>query len=211
MIHIAIVDDHHIVAEGFARLINMQSGMTITSILNSYDDTVKYLTNVTPDVMLVDISLPERSGIELMNYIHEHFPDIKLITLSMYDTEPYISDAFKAGACGYLSKRVASDELILAIERILEGKHYLSDDVAVNRLKNQKINDELNLTAREIEVFKLLAGSISIKRIAKILQMQPKTVHAHKANLSKKLNIQSSEEIRKTALQYNLISLEDLK
>lgn len=210
MIHIAIVDDHELVAEGFARLINLQDDMEVVSMFNSYQDTIDQLQLSLPDLMIIDISLPDKSGIELISYIRKKYPEIKLITLSMYDIEPYISNALNAGASGYLSKRVAPEELIHAIQKVFTGQNYLSEDITLNRFAFRGKSDQLDLTQREKEVLILLAQSKAIKTIAAILDMQPKTVHAHKANITKKLNLTSIEEMRKIALKHHLISVDDL-
>lgn len=210
MYKITIVDDHHLVAEGFARLINLQKDMNVVSIYKSYTEATEKFQQAIPDLMIVDLSLRDKSGIELIDYINNLEPDIPLITLSMYDVEPYISNALEAGASGYLSKGVAAEELIQAIRTVLSGKQYLSEVIRQNKANFKREDDELNLTRREKEVLKLLAQSKPIKTIASLLDMQPKTVHAHKANITQKLEIFSVEEMRRVALKHHLISVDDL-
>ena len=210
MIKIAIVDDHELVAEGFARLINLQDDMTVISMSNSYDEAIQKLNDELPDLMIIDISLPGKSGIELLGDIHQKHPDIKLITLSMYDVEPYISNALNAGANGYLSKRVAPEVLIEAIQIVFTGQQYLSQDVEHNQSSFIDKSEVLDLTQREREVLILLAQSKAIKTIASILEMQPKTVHAHKANITKKLDVTAAEDLRKVAIKHHLIDVHDL-
>ena len=207
---ITIVDDHHLVAEGFARLINLQKDMNVVSIYKSYTEACEKFRAAIPDLMIVDLSLPDKSCIELIDYINNLEPDIPLITLSMYDVEPYISNALEAGASGYLSKGVAAEELILAIRTVLDGKQYLSEVIRQNKANFKRKGDELNLTRREKEVLKLLAQSKPIKTIASLLDMQPKTAHAHKANITQKLEVFSVEEMRRVALKHHLISVDDL-
>ena len=210
MINIAIVDDHHVVADGFSRLINLQADLNVDAIASSYEEAIEYLSQNSPHLMIIDVSLKGKSGIELVNHVHKHHPEIKLITLSMYDTEPYISDALNSGASGYLSKQVATTELITAIHQVMNDQEYISEDIAHNREEDLENQKSLHLTDREKEVFILLAKGKLVKTIASELGMQPKTVHAHKANIVDKLNVKTSEEMRKMALSYNLLSVDDL-
>ena len=210
MINIAIVDDHDVVADGFAKLINLQDDLHVDATANSYDEAVDYLSHKTPQLMIIDVSLKGKSGIELVSHIHHHHPDIKMITLSMYDTEPYISDALNSGANGYLSKQVATTELIDAIHQVMNNQIYISEDIAHNREEDLEHQKSLHLTEREKEVLILFAKGKLVKTIASELGMQPKTVHAHKANISEKLNVKTSEEMRKVALSYNLLTVDDL-
>lgn len=210
MYQISIVDDHHLVAEGFARLINQQEDMHVVSIYKSFAEATQKFQSAIPDLMIVDLSLPDKSGIELIDHINNLEPDIPMITLSMYDVEPYISNALSAGARGYLSKGVAADELIRAIRTVLSGEMYLSDVIKQNKANFEDEYGILDLTRRETEVLTLLAQSKPIKTIASMLSMQPKTVHAHKANITQKLEIFSVEDMRRVALKHHLISVDDL-
>jgi len=213
MQNIGIVDDHEIVIDGFKRLIELDQQFVVVAEYNSYEEAIQGLLQTPVDILIVDISLPGKSGIELVLQVKETYPDILTIVVSMYDNEPYVSEALKSGASAYLSKRTASSELIKAISYIGDGKTYISRDV-INNLKIGNSKEHLSklgeLTAREVEIFKLLAQSYSIKKIATVLDIQPKTVHVHKANLYKKLALKDLHELVQLAITQRILSIDDL-
>ena len=213
MQNIGIVDDHLIVIEGFKRLIEFEQQLTVVGEYISYEDAIKGLLVTPIDILIVDISLPGKSGIELIHQVKKNYPSMHTIAVSMYDNEPCVSEAIKNGASGYLSKRTASSELIKAISNICDGKIYISHDVIKNLnhgISNKTMSKLENLTDREMEVFKLLAKSLSIKAIANDLNIQPKTVHVHKANLYKKLDLNNLHELVQFAITQHILNLEDL-
>ena len=132
VIKIAIVDDHAIVSDGFKQLIDIEEDLTVVAVFRSYSEAVTKLPYTEVDMIIVDILLPDTSGIVLMNHISKHHPNINIIALSMYDKEPYISEALRSGAKAYLSKRIAPDEIIVAIRAVLNNKSYFSEDVKAN-------------------------------------------------------------------------------
>jgi len=213
MKRIGIVDDHLIVVDGFKRLIELEKQLMVVGEYVSSEDAIEGLLQTPVDILIVDISLPGKNGIELIRQVKEDYPEILTVTVSMYDNEPYISEAIKSGASAYLSKRNVSSELIKAISYICDGKTYISQDVIQN-LKDGNLNNHSEkldrLTEREMEVFKLLAKSYSIKKIAHILEIQPKTVHVHKANLYNKLGIKNLHQLVQFAVTQHILSIEDL-
>jgi len=213
MVSIGVVDDHEIVREGFKRLIELEQGLTVSDEYSCYDDAVEGLRKQCVDLLIVDVSLQGKSGIELMGYVNSEYPQIRIIALSMYDNEPYVSQAINNGALAYLSKRIAPVELVDAIKFVLKGETYLSQDVAAN-VKSSHIeqsNNNINrLTDREFEIFKLLAKGFFVKEIATKLDVQPKTVHTHKANLFKKLEVKNRFELLRLALANNVLGYDEL-
>lgn len=210
---ISIVDDHVIVMEGLKRLIEIEQELTVVGEYISYEEAINGLKVQSTDILIVDILLPGISGLELIKQAKMLYPKLRIIAVSMYDNEPYVSEAMQNGALGYLSKRTASAELIRAISSVCLNKKYISSDVLSN-LKTVQLNESQNnlseLTEREMQIFKLLAKSISIKLIATELNIQPKTVHVHKANLYKKLGINTQQELVQLAVSQRILSLDDL-
>ncbi len=213
MVNIGIVDDHVIVREGFKRLIELEPDLEVAAEYGSYDDAIKDLPKQSIEVLVVDILLLGKSGLELIQYVRETHPEIRNIVVSMYDNEPYVSEACSMGAQGYLSKRVASEELIKAIRQVCLGELYISQDVIDNIQQHQLKPEESNLeelTKREMGVFKLLAKGLSTKTIASNLSISPKTVYVHRTSLFNKLGLTSQHELLKYALINQAISFNDL-
>jgi DNA-binding NarL/FixJ family response regulator len=165
------------------------------------------------DIIIIDISLPDKNGIELLKYCSEHYPHIKSIIVSMYDHNPYVSNALDAGAWGYVSKRAASDELINAINAVIKGETFLSHDVLKKlHISHTDSNKSAlaELTHRELDVFPLLAKGFNAKQIAQHLDIMPKTAHVHRANILKKLAIKNQFDLLKLAVSSGIITYEEL-
>ena len=210
MIKVGIVDDHAVVAQGFKLLIELESDLEVVAEYRTYAQAVEALPSKKLDVLIVDILLPDISGIELIKQVTSFSPQTRLIALSMYDSEPYISEAINSGALAYLSKRIAPDEIVKAIRCVLRDDTYFSSDVKANmRTKADDLKSN-QLTEREQQVFKLLAKGLTIKETAYQLEMQPKTAHVHKANLYSKLGVNTQQELLKVALVKNAITIEEL-
>ena len=165
------------------------------------------------DLIITDLSLPDGSGTDILRYLSERSLPIKSIVFSIYDREPYISEALNAGANGYLSKRTASDDIINAIHQVMNNNAFLSQDVLVNLSNSVKGKSTVNLdvlTSREREIFMLLAKGKLVKEVAQALRIMPKTAHSHRRNIFEKLNCTSSFELTQLALRAGLINSDDL-
>ena len=165
------------------------------------------------DLIITDLSLPDSSGTDILRYLSERSLPIKSIVFSIYDREPYISEALNAGANGYISKRTASDDIINAIHQVMNNNAFLSQDVLVNLSNSVKGKSTVNLdvlTSREREIFMLLANGKLVKEVAQALRIMPKTAHSHRRNIFEKLNCTSSFELTQLALRAGLINSDDL-
>ena len=165
------------------------------------------------DLIITDLSLPDGNGTDILRYLSERSLPIKSIVFSIYDREPYISEALNAGANGYLSKRTASDDIINAIHQVMNNNAFLSQDVLVNLSNSVKGKSTVNLdvlTSREREIFMLLAKGKLVKEVAQALRIMPKTAHSHRRNIFEKLNCTSSFELTQLALRAGLINSDDL-
>ena len=212
MIQIAIVDDHQLVMEGFASLLGTEPNYCIKLKCSSIASAKQQVTSDI-DIIIIDISLPDGNGIELLEYISKKFPDIKCLIVSMYDQTHYVESALRNGALAYLSKRTASNDLIAAVEHVIMGKSFMSQDV-VEKLNFSHASHSQSisalLTEREREVLNLLALGLKPKNVAQQLEITPKTALVHRANIFKKLNISNQFELTKLALKEGLLSVEEL-
>jgi len=209
----ALIDDHQLVRDGFKRLIETRNNWRVVAEANNYASGINLLSNISVNLVVVDISLPDKNGIELVKHLLNITPELKIIIVSMYDENPYVANALEAGVKGYISKRSAGDELLNGIDIVLNGNTYLSQDV-LNKLqfgKEESLNSELGLlTERELEVFPLLAKGLNAKQVSQQLSIMPKTAHVHRANIYKKLKVLNNFDLLKIALNAGVITMQDL-
>ena len=212
-IRVLLVDDHEIVRRGFKALINVEDALEVSAEAANVFEAKSVLDSQQFDLIITDLSLPDGSGTDILRYLSERSLPIKSIVFSIYDREPYISEALNAGANGYLSKRTASDEIINAIHQVMNNNAFLSQDVLVNLSNSVKGKSTVNLdvlTSREREIFMLLAKGKLVKEVAQTLRIMPKTAHSHRRNIFEKLNCTSSFELTQLALRAGLINSDDL-
>jgi len=183
MIKILLADDHAIVCEGFRSLLANEPGMEVIAEADNGRKAVELAKKLQPDLVVMDISMPDLNGIEATRRIMRDNPDAKIISLSMHNDKRYITEMLKAGARGYLLKKGAFQELVAAIRVVMEGRIYLSPDitgiVVEDYLKNVPDNDtsiRSLLTDRELEILQLVAEGKSRKEIAYLLGRSVKTV-----------------------------------
>jgi len=208
---IMIVDDHPIVANGIQQLIDRETDMKVIQSVQDAESAIKYIEKVTPDLIIVDISLKgSTNGIDLIKSLKKRYPKIKSLVLSMHEENLYAERAIKAGAKGYIMKNDLTDNIVKAIRNILSGNLYLSD-IITSKLLNQVVNEEekkddetelKNLSDREFEVFQFISRGIKTSDIAKEINISVKTVEAHKLRIRNKLNLNSSNELNKYAIEW---------
>ena len=199
MINVALVDDHVIVRSGFAQLLSLEADITVVGEFNSAAEARLGLPSCHPDVVILDISMQDESGLSLL----EEIPSgIASIMLSVHDSPAMVEKSLELGAKGYLSKRCSPDELIQAIHTSANGGCYLTPDIAIKLATPMKNKASLNqLTRRESEVCQLLATGLDVKSIAVELGVSHKTVHVHRANAMDKLNVKNNVELAKLFTQ----------
>jgi two-component system uhpT operon response regulator UhpA len=207
MPRIVLVDDHAIVREGFKRLIELESDLDVVAEARNADEAVDAVTQHRPDLVAVDLSLPDGSGLPLIEHLKSISPDMKIVVLSMHDGEPYVSEALRRGAHGYVTKGVAPEELVVAVRAVLSGEQYLSSDLRERRSGRSSVDlDPFNrLTAREREVFLLLAAGRAPKQVAAELGIGQKTIYIHRAAVMNKLNAGSELDLYRMAQERGLI------
>lgn len=215
MIKVILVDDHTIVRDGIKALIAGQEDIIIIGEASSGRDLLSLLKAGQPEIILLDISLPDYSGIELCEIIKRDYSNIQVLFLSMYTSEEYIFNAIKAGAQGYLPKNISQSELLLAIRTVSQGNEYFSDSISNVILKSyikkakdkepENLNPENSLSKREIEILKLFAEGNSNPQIAGKLFISTRTVESHKNHIMQKLSLKSTVDLVKFAIKHQII------
>ncbi len=211
-IRILIADDHGVVAEGLKHVVESQGDMQVVAIVGDGREAVRVAKEQQPDVVLMDLSMPELNGADATRAILEHDNRCKVIVLSMYVEREYVRRALKAGASGYVVKRSAAKEVVDAIRAVNAGQRYLSPrvaDVVIDDYAGDAKGDLLEkLSAREREVLQLLAEGRTGAEIAARLSLSQKTVETYRARLVEKLGIRDVAGLVKFAIQRGLVSLD---
>ncbi|MDP9499959.1 response regulator [Bisgaard Taxon 45] len=191
MIKVALIDDHVIVRSGFAQLLALEKDIQVVGEFGSAKEARQQLPCVRPDVCIIDISMPDETGLELLKAIPS---GIHCIMLSVNDSDIMVRKALELGAKGYLSKRCHPDELIQAVHAVFAGGLYLMPELT-SKLVNPVSSGTQQLTKRELEVCELLTAGFNAKEIAEQLNLSFKTVHVHRANAMSKLNVKNNVEL----------------
>jgi two-component system response regulator NreC len=214
-IRVILADDHTIVRHGLTRLIGQQEDMEVIAQAADGHSTVELTRELSPDMVIMDIGMPDLNGIDATRQIVRDFPNVKVIGLSMHSGKKFVIEMFKAGASGYLLKDCAVEELTTAIKTVAAGKIYLSPsitDVVIEnyvRHSDKKEHSAFSLLSqREREVLQLMAEGKTTKQIGLQLHISPKTVEGHRLRLMAKLNIDSVAKLTKYAIQEGLTSPE---
>jgi|SRR4051812_21551954 DNA-binding NarL/FixJ family response regulator len=211
-IRILIADDHGVVAEGLKQLVEAESDMQVVALVGDGREAVQQARDSQPDVVLMDLSMPELNGADATRAILQRDPKCRVIVLSMYAQREYVRRALKAGAAGYVVKRSAAKEVVEAIRAVHAGQRYLSPrvaDVVLEDYSDDKQDDPLaRLSAREREVLQLLAEGRTGAEIAQRLSLSQKTVETYRARLVEKLGIRDLAGLVRFAIQRGLVSLD---
>ncbi len=207
--HIVLADDHVLLRQGLKRIIHGTADLEVVEEVSDGLELLRLLGQLTPDMVILDISMPNLLGIEAVHEIKTLHPDVIVLILTMHKEKEYLYQAISAGADGYLLKEDADTELFSAIEKIRQGKFYLSphlsdevlDDLVQTRRGNGRPSLEPpELTTREREVLKMIAEGKSNKEVADLLFISVRTVEHHRANLMFKLNIKKTVDLVKYAI-----------
>ncbi len=187
MINVALVDDHTIVRSGFAQLLSLEDDIQVVGQFSSAAEARRKLSGCQAHVCILDISMPDESGLSLLSDMPS---GLACIMLSVHDSATMVENALNTGAKGYLSKRCSPDELIQAVRTAYSGGCYLTPDIALKLASaNHSVSSLTNLTKRERQIGELLAKGMEVRDIASRLQLSPKTVHVHRANAMDKLGV----------------------
>ena len=207
-LRVFVADDHAVLRDGLKALVNAQPDMAVVGEADNGRTAHERAKELLPDVLLMDISMPEFNGAEATELIRQECPTVKILVLTAYKDKGYLDRLLKVGASGYVLKLSAADELIGAIRHVASGGIYLdpqmADRVAEGYLRSQFLKGEVRqkeMTAREEEVLRLIAQGYSNKEISSELKIAVKTVESHKANLMQKLELKNRTEIVRYAVR----------
>ena len=213
-IRILLADDHKITRQGLRSLLEKQQDMEVVAEADNGRTAVRLAGEIAPDVVIMDLTMPDLNGVEATRQIVADSPDVKVIALSMHSDSLFVTEMLKSGAAGYLLKDCAFEELAKAIRIVLDGKTYLSPSISgvvvedyVHRLSKVEFSGSEVLSDREREVLQLMAEGSSTKKIALKLHISVKTVETHRMQTMRKLDIHSIAGLTKYAIQEGLVSL----
>ena len=209
MIRIVIADDHAIVREGLKRIVSAADDMELVGEAADGTEVMQRVRELSFDVLMLDLSMPGRSGMELIKLVHAEKPRLRILVLSMHQELQYAVRAIKSGASGYLTKESAPALLEQAIRKLAGGGAFISAEVAeqlaLGAMPGNETLPHESLSNREFEVFRLLVAGISVTDIGLRLKLSVKTVSSHKANLSHKMGLKNQSELIRYALKHGLI------
>lgn len=217
MINVVLADDHELVRDGIKALLEDEEGVKVIDEASNGKEALKVLERTNPDLLIVDIRMPELSGIEVVKEVSEKHKNIRTLVLSMHDSEEYVVKAIQAGADGYLLKGASKDEFLKALTKVASGGKYFTGDVSAiimnnfvngntgNISKKESVADPFNLTKREKQILSLVLQLKNNKDIAEELNISRRTAEVHRFNLMKKLEVKNIMELSNKAKEYQLI------
>lgn len=213
-IKIILADDHAVLRHGLSRSFEQEDNIDVAGQAKDGHTTIELVKELLPDIVVMDISMPDLNGLEATRRITRDYPQVKVIGLSVHSSDKYIREMFRAGASGYLLKNCPFEELVEAIKTVYGGKTFISPSIGDTIVKEyaSKPDEEKSvfsiLSQREREVLQLLAEGKTTKQVGLSLHISPKTVEAHRLRIMGKLNIDNIAQLTKYAIQEGLTELE---
>jgi DNA-binding NarL/FixJ family response regulator len=208
VISVVIADDHALVREGLKRIVSDIPDMRVCGEAANGTEVMQRVRETSFDVLMLDLSMPGRSGMELIKLVHTEKPGLRILVLSMHQELQYAVRAIKSGASGYLTKESAPDQLEQALRKVAAGGAFISSEVAqqlaLGAMPGSSEVAHESLSAREFEVFRLLAAGVSVTDIGARLNLSVKTISTHKANLMQKMGLTNPSELIRYALKHGL-------
>lgn len=211
---IVIAEDHTILRESLRALLSLQEDLDVVGEAEDGREAIRRVEELTPDLILMDLSMPKMNGVEAIREIRRRVPETKILTLTVHKAEEFVLEVLQAGADGYIPKDASSNELVMAIKSVLMGKRYLSPSVSKVVIEGYLESKRTfasstpweTLTKREREILKLIAEGHKNKEIADFLCISVKTVEKHRANLMKKLGLHSAAALTAYAMERGLVT-----
>ncbi|UCG47941.1 MAG: response regulator transcription factor [Phycisphaerales bacterium] len=205
-----IVDDHPIVRDGLTTIINHEKNLVVCGEADEPQDALKAISELKPDVVVVDITLKNSNGIELTKILKARYSALPVIVLSIHDESIYAERALRAGASGYLMKEVASENIVIAIRTVLSGEIYVSNKLGKHLLRKMAAAGKADtiiaptdsLSDRELEVLRLTGRGYKPSKIAQSMHLSVKTVETYRARIKEKLNLANADELLRYAIQW---------
>ena len=215
-IKIILADDHNVLREGLKSLLNQQEDFEVIGEADNGQEAVRLAKKLEPDIVVLDIGMPNMNGIQATQHIIAEVPGTKVLALSMHSDHQFVVKMLQAGASGYMLKDCAFEELISAVRTISAGKFYLSKDVTgvvisdyINKIQAMDSIGQPVLTSRERETLQLIAEGKSTAETANLLNVSTKTIETHRKNIMDKLDIHNIAELTKYAVREGITSIED--
>ena len=208
MIRIVIADDHAVVREGLKRIISSAHDMTVVGEAANGFEVIQKVRDSDFEVLVLDLSMPGRSGMELIKLVHCEKPRLRILVLSMHEELQYAVRSIKSGANGYLTKESAPTQLMQVVRKVAAGGAFISNNVAEQLALGSMFESSCaaheRLTDREFEVFRLIAMGMSVTDIAARLNLSAKTISTHKANLMQKMSLQNQSDLIRYAIKHGV-------
>lgn len=212
MIKVLVADDHAILRDGIRSLLESQEDIAVVGEAENGAEAIEFVRRCPPDIVLMDISMPTLNGLEATRFIHDNFPEVKVLILTQHDNPEYITPALQAGAAGYVLKRSGRRELLNALRQVYEQGAYLTGRITREVLQdysqdgNSHRNEGIHLTEREHQVLQLIVDGKSNKEIATSLGISTKTVSVHRTNIMAKLDVQTTVELIRVVSRNHLLT-----
>ena len=208
-----VVDDHELVRAGISRLLSDVPGICVVAEANSGEEAVKIAREKRPNVVLMDVKMPGIGGLEATKKMLRNDPDVKIVALTIYGTEPFPTKLLQAGASGYLTKGALLEEMVTAIKTVHNGKRYLGPDIA-QQLALKTLNEADKspfdlLSERELQVMLMITAGQSVQTISEKLCVSPKTINSYRYRIYEKLNVQSDVELTLLAMRNGILDTEN--
>ena len=210
MIHILIIDDHAVVRDGVKRLVDEQLGAAVFGEASTAQEALQLVREAHWDVVVLDISLGERNGLDVLKELQQLRPRLPVLILSMHAEEQYARRAFRAGAAGYITKDSSRAELVTALNKVIHGGKYISPMLAeklvidMNRDTGQPLHEALS--DRELEVMSLIGSGKTVSQIAELLSLSDKTISTYRARILEKMHMKTNAALTYYAIQNKLVS-----
>ncbi len=208
MIKVLLVDDHELVRTGIRRLIDDINGLEVIGEVETGEAAINFVNNERVDVVLMDLNMPGIGGLEATRRLVTNNKHLKIIVVTVHDTDPFPQQLFKAGAMGYLTKGCNIDEIVHAIKEVFYGRRYISIDVAqkiATNLKPEEDNPFDKLSQREMQVMMMMMQGMKSQQISEQLNLSPKTISTYRHRLLEKLSVTNDVELTRLAMQYGFI------
>lgn len=206
-IQVVITDDHPVVRSGYRRLLSLEPDISVVAECETGEDAYQWFCQHTADVLVLDLSMPGRGGLDALRRIRLRCPQLAVLVFSMHDNAAMVQQVLASGATGYVSKRSAPEELCDAIRAVAAGRRHLSPDIQV--LVAQEPAEQpphTQLSQREFIIFQHLALGLSVKQLAEDFHLSPKTIYNHQTQIYRKLSIDNAAQLMQYALQHGLLA-----
>jgi DNA-binding NarL/FixJ family response regulator len=216
IVSILLADDHPIVRQGLRHLLAAEPGMKVVGEASNGLEAIQLVERCNPDVLILDIVMPELNGLEVLKQVKERSPNTRCIVLSMQSADVYVVEALKAGALGYVLKETGPGELVNAVHQVIQGNRYLSQriserliDVLIGSSQKSASDPYQTLTNREREILQMAAEGFSSAEIGKRLSISPRTAELHRARMMNKLGLKNQTDLVRYAFKRGILTLDN--